>query len=126
MLVGKTLHERLHVESVVKTSFLLFTTGRDQKLLVRIEQAGEASYECSSDLVGMESSVTNQAHLRCASVMNCKLARRAFVHALLGSVITDGADQFIIPWLGLEEVTLNPAGALCGVDILRSSLGYNG
>lgn len=126
MLMRETLQERIHIEGVVHSRFLLVTACRLKILLIRIEQTGKAPHKCCPDLIRMEGRVTDQADLRCTAVMNGEFACLAFVHAFLSSVITDSTGHLLVPWLGLEVVPLNPACAFGVVDRLHSGLGDNG
>jgi hypothetical protein len=92
MLMWKALHKSIHIELVVHSRLLLLRASRDKELLIGIEQAGEAPDKGRTDLIRVESSLTNQADLGCTAVVDSQLALRAFVHAFFRTVITDGTD----------------------------------
>lgn len=112
MFAGKALHESLGVESVIQSLLFLIATSGSKELFVCVEQAGEAPDKCSTNLIGVEGSITGQTHHGCTAIVDCQSTRGALVHAFLGLLVTNRTDQLLIPHLDLEEVTLNPASAL--------------
>lgn len=125
MFTWQALHECLHVEAVMQTRLLLVTGRRLQKLLVRVEQTGEAPDKSRTNLFRVKRGRTNQANLQSTPVVHHRLAGTALVHSLLGPVIANSADSLVVPWLDLQAMTLYPARAFGVVNRVSSGLRDN-
>lgn len=119
MFTRQALHKRLHIEAIVQTRLLLVTSRRLQKLLVRVEQTGEAPDKSCTNLFRVERGRTHNADLQSTLVVHNGLAGAAFVHSFLGPVIADRADGLVIPRLDLQAMSLHPTRAFRVVDRRR-------
>ena len=68
------LEESIHVEVVDQTCLARFSGGRVEILAVSVEERGEASNECSSDLIGAESGRAREADCRDATSVDSTCA----------------------------------------------------
>ena len=72
--VWDALEESVHVEVVDQACLARFSGGRVEILAVSVEERGEASNECSSDLIGAESGRAREADCRDATSVDSACA----------------------------------------------------